>query len=130
MAEWTVVVSPADGRPRTIEEVAALLPAVGEAVGVGLYRCGDEGRHVSGRGAGPLGEDYWLSGGLCDPGEFGRYESYQLELTVEAMTEDDREMVATGMYGRLRDDGRFHAVLMSNSAVIEGTHVDKILWWT
>lgn len=130
MGEWTVVISPADGRARTDDEVAALLPAVGEVIGVRLGRCGDEQRHVSGRGDHPLVGDYWLSGAICDPGDFGRHEAYQLELTVDAMPEQFREMVAAEMYRLLRDDGRFHAVLMCNSAALQATHVDRDSWWT
>ncbi|MEV0132563.1 hypothetical protein AB0H83_29390 [Dactylosporangium sp. NPDC050688] len=130
MGEWAFAVSPVDSRTRTTEELAALLPALSEVLGVRLVRMGGDGESISGHGVDERGTEFWLAGMFCDPGDFGRCESYQFEFSVDAIPSDDPGAIAAWFYGRLCDSGQFHAVLMRNSTAIEATEVDKSLWWT
>jgi hypothetical protein len=128
MPDWSLIVSPADGRNRTTEELVALLPALGGAIGIHLAFLGDD--RFGGTGEDERGDPFWLNGAFREPGEFGRYESYQFDIDVQMRAGADQEAIATGLYDRVRDSGQFHAVLTRNFTAILATHADKSLWWT
>ncbi|WP_433615749.1 SDR family NAD(P)-dependent oxidoreductase [Dactylosporangium sp. CA-139114] len=116
MTDWSLIVSPADGRTRTTEELVALPPALGETLGIDLGFAGDD--LFAGTGRDERGDPYWPSGMLGKPGEFGRYESYQFDIDVQMRPGADQEAIVTGLYNRVRAGGRFHAVVTRNFAAI------------